>query len=78
MLLGSFQATQRAHPASGQALTLVRPMVLRELSQPSKGLTFGHESLGLCQAQAQELSDLLESLRDGSGKNRWSNAKVSF
>ena len=52
--------------------------LLKQLSQQSEGQTLGGGVLGQCQAQGQELSDLLESLQGGAGKSRWGTAKVAY
>jgi len=52
--------------------------LLKELSQQPNGPTLGKGALGQCRIQAQELSDLLDSLQVGGGKSRWETTKVAF
>lgn len=52
-------------------------LLLKELSQQSNGQVLGDGLLVQCQAQAQELSDLLESLQGRVGKGRLANARVA-
>lgn len=52
--------------------------LLKGLSQQPNGLTLGKGVPGQCQIQAQELSDLLDSLQVGGGKSRWKTTKVAF
>jgi len=51
--------------------------LLKELSQQPNGPEPGKVVLGRCQIQAQELSDLLESLQGGRGQSRWKTVKVA-
>jgi hypothetical protein len=64
---------------SQQALQLSALLaLLKGLSQQPNGPKLEKDVLGQCETQAQELSDLLESLRGGGGKSRWETAKVAF
>jgi len=51
--------------------------LLKGLSQQPNGPKLWKVVLGQCQIQAQELSDLLESLQGGRGQSRWRTVKVA-
>lgn len=53
-------------------------ILLKELSQQSDGAILDVGITGQCQTQAEELSNLLDSLRAGAGKGRWGTAKTAF
>jgi len=64
---------------SQQALQLSALLVLlKGLPQQPNGPKLEKDVLGQCQIQAQELSDLLESLQGGRGQSRWRTAVVAF
>ncbi|KAL8660063.1 MAG: hypothetical protein Q9202_006829 [Teloschistes flavicans] len=52
--------------------------LLRELQGQSNGQQPQDGILDQCQAQAQELADVFESLRTDSGQNRWKHARAAF
>lgn len=75
----SSSATGLPKELSRQALQLSALLaLLKELSQQPSGPKLEKDVLEQCQIQAQELSDLLESLQGGRGQSRWRTAVVAF
>ena len=49
-----------------------------DLAQRPDGQRFANDIVKQCRAQAEELSDVFESLRKGPSQNRWETARTAF